>query len=315
MKRLAVLAAACLISGATLAQYPVKPVRIVVPFPAGGTTDQVARMVQPKLQEFLGQPIVIENKGGAGGSIGAAEVAKAAPDGYTLLMVFDTHAVNHHLYKQAPDPFKALEHVTLMVTSPSMLVAGTNFSQATLKGLVDYGKANPEKMTYASVGSGSSNHLGALQLAAHGGIKMTHIPYKGGGPLVQAMLGNQVDIAFVSAPLIIPHVKAGKVKAIAVGGRARMPQMPEVPTLAETWPGFELVSWFGLLTPPGVPREVFNRIHREMVRTLAVPEVRERLVAGGFDVVGSSPEEFLKFARGESDKLGKLIRDSGIKVE
>lgn len=311
-------AAAIAISAAfaAIAQtYPAKPVRIIVPFPAGGTTDQVARIIQARFSEYLGQQVVIDNKGGAGGSIGASEAAKSPPDGYTLLMVFDTHAVNHHLYRQAPDIFKSLEHISLMTTSPSMLVASTNFAPSNLKDVIAAAKAAPETVTYGSVGAGSSNHLGALLLQQSGGVKMVHVPYKGGGPLVQAMLGGQVNISFISSPLILPHIKGGKVKAIAVGGRQRLPQVPDVPTLAETYPGLELISWFGLLAPVGVPRDVFARIHKETVRTLNAPEVRQRLTEGGFEVVGSSPEEFLKFVQGESDKLSKVIRDNGIKVD
>src|SRR5262245_51305947 len=171
--------------------YPARPVRIIVPFPAGGTTDLVARMVQARFQEFLGAQTVIENKGGAGGSIGAAEAARAAPDGYTLLMVFDTHAINHFIYKDALDPYKTLDHLMLMATSPSTLVATTNFVPGNLKDLIAAAKKEPGKVTYGSVGSASSNHLGALQLEQAGGIRMTHVPYKGGGPLVAAPLGQQ----------------------------------------------------------------------------------------------------------------------------
>ncbi|HET9736265.1 MAG TPA: tripartite tricarboxylate transporter substrate-binding protein [Burkholderiales bacterium] len=314
MKKL--LAALLLAPGLALAQgYPAKPARIIVPFPPGGTTDLIARMVQAKFQEHLGTQILIENKGGAGGSIGAADAARSAPDGYTMLMVFDTHAVNHHLYKSAPDPFTALEHLMLMVTSPSSLVAGTAFTPGNLKEVVAAAKAQPEKVSYGSVGSGSSNHLGALLLEQVAGIRMLHVPYKGGGPLVQAMLGNQVNVAFISTPLILPHIKSGKVKAIAVGGKQRMAVLPEVATLSETFPGFEQVSWFGLLVPAGTPKDVSAKIHGAMAKTLAVPEVRQKLIDGGFEMVASSPEEFLRFVRAESDKLGKLIRDNGIKVE
>ena len=314
MKRLlaALLLAPCL----ALAQpYPAKPLRLIVPFPPGGTTDLIARIVQPKFQEQLGQSVVIENKGGAGGSIGAAEAAKSAPDGYTLLMVFDTHGVNHHLYKQAPDPFKTLEHLMLMVTSPSTLVASADFPAANLAELVARAKAEPGKLTYGSTGTGSSNHLGALLLEQAAGIKMTHIPYKGGGPLVAAMLGKQVDMAFISTPLILSQIQAGKVKAIAGGGRQRMAVLPDVPSAAETYPGFEQISWFGLLVPAGVPKDVSAKIHQAMQRTLETPEVRKTLADRGFDVQASSPEEFLRFVRAESDKLGKLIRDSGIQVD
>jgi len=295
--------------------YPVKPVRIIVPFPAGGTTDLVARMVQPKFQEFLGVQTIIENKGGAGGTIGAAEAARAAPDGYTFLMVFDTHATNHHIYKDALDPFKTLEHLMLMVTSPSTLVAVPNFAPNNLKDLIARARQEPGRVTYASVGSASSNHLGILQLEQAAGIRMTHIPYKGGGPLIQALLGQQVDISFVSTPLILPHLKSGKVKGIATGGKKRLTQMPDIPTFAETFPGMEMVSWFGLLAPVGVPKDITARVRRDMARAMEVPEIRQRLVDGGFDIVASSPEEFLKFVQNESDKLGKLIRDNGIKVE
>jgi tripartite-type tricarboxylate transporter receptor subunit TctC len=314
MKRF--LAALALAPCLALAQaYPTKPVRLIVPFPPGGTTDLIARMVQAKFQEFIGTQVLIENRGGAGGSIGAGEAARSAPDGYTLLMVFDTHAVNHHLYKEAPDPFKTLDHLMLMVTSPSTLVAASSFAPGNLRELVDSARADAGKVTYATAGAGSSNHMGALLLEQYAGIRMTHVPYKGGGPMVQALLGNQVDICLMSTPLILPHIQAGKVKAIAVGGKQRLAQLPDVPTLAETYPGFEQVSWFGLLTPVGVPKEISARIHRDMARTLQVPEVRQRLTERGFEVLASSPEEFLRFVRAESDKLGKLIRDSGIKVE
>lgn len=295
--------------------YPAKPIRIIVPFPAGGTTDQVARIIQARFSEFLGQQVVIDNKGGAGGSIGALEAAKSPPDGYTLLMVFDTHAVNHHLYRQAPDIFKSLEHISLMTTSPSMLVASSGFAASNLKDVIAAARAAPDTVTYGSVGAGSSNHLGALLLQQSGGVKMVHVPYKGGGPLVQAMLGGQVNVSFISSPLILPHVKAGKVRAIAVGGRQRLSQVPDVPTVSETYPGLELISWFGILAPVGLPRDVFARIHRETVRTLNSPDVRQRLTDGGFEVVGSAPDEFLKFVQAESDKLGKVIRDNGIKVD
>jgi len=314
MKRFlaALLAVPCL---AFAQAYPSKPVRMIVPFPPGGTTDLVARIVQPKFQEFLGQTVLIENRSGAGGSVGAAEAAKAAPDGYTLLMVFDTHAVNHHIFKMAPDPFTALEHISLMVTSPSALVAVTSFAPSNLREIVAYAKANPEMVTYSTPGSGSSNHLAALLLEQYAGIRMTQVAYKGGGPMIQALLGQQVNITFLSMPLILPHIKSGKVKAIAVGGRSRVAQLPEVPTLGETYPGFVQISWFGLLAPMGLPKEASSKIHRDITRTLRFPEVQQRLTEQGFDIVASSPEEFLAFVQGESDKLGRLIRDNRIMAE
>jgi tripartite-type tricarboxylate transporter receptor subunit TctC len=295
--------------------YPSKPVRIIVPFPPGGTTDLIARIVQPKFQEFMGQTVLIENRSGAGGSVGAAEVARAPADGYTLLMVFDTHAVNHHIFKMAPDPFKQLEHISLMVKSPSALVGVTSFAPNTLREVVAFAKANPERMTYATPGSGSSNHLAALLLEQQAGIKMTHVAYKGGGPMIQALLSQQVHISFFSLPLMVPHIKAGKMKGLAVGSRTRVPQLPDVQTLAETFPGFEQYSWFGILSPAGAPKEVTAKVLREMTRTLQAPDVNGKLTEQGFEIVASSPEEFLKFVQGESDKLGKLIRDNKIVAE
>lgn len=314
MKRLllVLLAWPCLVLAQT---YPAKPVRLIVPFPPGGTTDLIARVIQAKFSENMGQQVLIENRGGAGGSIGAAEAAKAAPNGYTLLMVFDTHATNHHLYKSAPDPFKTLEHICLMVTSPSALVAVTSYAPNTLAEIAANAKANPERVTYSTSGTGSSNHLAALLFERYAGIKLSHIAYSGGGPMIQALLGQQVNITFLSAPLILPHIKAGKVKAIAVGGRTRMAQLPDVPMLGETYPGFEQISWFGILGPAGLPAEVSARVHREMVRTLQVPEVRAKLIEQGFEVIASTPEAFLRHVQGESDRLGRLIRENNIKVE
>ncbi|HEU0259654.1 MAG TPA: tripartite tricarboxylate transporter substrate binding protein [Burkholderiales bacterium] len=300
---------------ASAQSYPAKAVRILVPFPPGGTTDLIARIVQPRFQEFMGQTVLIENRSGAGGSVGAAEVARAPADGYTLLMVFDTHAVNHHIFKMAPDPFKQLEHICLMVRSPSALVGVTSFAPNNLREVVAYAKANPEKVTYSTPGSGSSNHLAALLLEQVAGIKMTHVAYKGGGPMIQALLSQQVHISFFSLPLMVPHIKAGKMKGLAVGSRARVPQLPDVQTLSETFPGFEQYSWFGILGPAGLPKDVAAKVHRETVRTLQAPDVNGKLTEQGFEIVASSPEEFVKFVQGESDKLGKLIRENKIVAE
>jgi tripartite-type tricarboxylate transporter receptor subunit TctC len=215
----------------------------------------------------------------------------------------------------APDPFKQLEHISLMVKSPSALVAVTSFAPNNLGEVVAYAKANPEKVTYSTPGSGSSNHLAALLLEQRAGIRMTHVAYKGGGPMIQALLSQQVHISFFSLPLMVPHIRAGKMKGIAVGSRARVPQLPDVQTLSETFPGFEQYSWFGILSPAGVPREVVTKVQREMTRTLRAPDVSQKLTEQGFEIVASSPEEFLRFVQAESDKLGKLIRDNKIVAE
>jgi tripartite-type tricarboxylate transporter receptor subunit TctC len=293
-----------------------KPIRVIVPWPAGGTVDGVARVLSPKFSEGLGRTVVVENKAGAGGSIGEAEAAKAAGDGATILLVFDTHAVNHLLYKDLGyDPFRSFEHVSLLVTSPQALVAANNFAPSSVSELVAYAKANPGKATYATVGAGSSNHLNALLLSGRTGIEMTHVPYKGGAPMMIDLVGGQVNVMFVSAPQAIPQVKAGRIKALAIGSASRIPQLPDTPTVAETLPGFAAQSWVGMLVPAGAPREIVGRLNAEAKKALADPEVRGKLVGQGFDVVGSGPEEFLAFARAESDKWAKVIRDYNIRVE
>ena len=298
------------------AQYPSKPIRVIVPWPAGGTVDGVARVIGPTLSAGFGRPVVVENKAGAGGSIGEAEAAKAAADGHTVLLVFDTHAVNHLLYKDLGyDPFKSFEHVSLIVTSPQVLVAATNFAPSTVAELVAFAKANPGKATYATVGAGSSNHLNALLLSNRTGIEMTHVPYKGGAPMMIDLVGGQVNVMFVSAPQAIPQVKAGRIKALAIGAARRIPQLPDTPTVAETLPGFAAQSWVGMLVPAGTPKEIVARLNAEAKKALADPEVRGKLSAQGFDVVGSSPDEFLAFARAESEKWAKVIRDYQIRVE
>ncbi|HTQ73650.1 MAG TPA: tripartite tricarboxylate transporter substrate binding protein [Burkholderiales bacterium] len=293
-----------------------KPVRVIVPWPAGGTVDGVARVLAPKLAEGLGRPVVVENKAGAGGSIGETEAAKSAPDGSTVLLVFDTHAVNHLLYKDlAYDPFRSFEHVSLLVTSPQALVGANNFAPSSVAELVAYAKANPGKVTYATVGAGSSNHLNALLLSGRTGIEMTHVPYKGGAPMMIDLVGEQVNVMFVSAPQAIPQVKAGRIKALAIGSSKRIAQLPDTPTVAETLPGFTAQSWVGMLVPAGTPKELVARYSTEARKALADPEVRAKLSSQGFDIVGSSPEEFLAFVRAESDKWAGVIRKFGVRVE
>jgi len=299
-----------------LAQYPAKPIRMVVPWPAGGTVDGVARVIGPSFSAGLGRTIVIENKAGAGGSIGQAEAAKAPPDGHTVLLVFDTHAVNHLLYRNLGyDPFGSFEHVSLLVTSPQVLAGATNFAPSTVSELVVHAKADPGKITYATVGAGSSNHLNALLLANRTGIEMTHVPYKGGAPMMIDLVGGQVNVMFVSAPQAIPQVKAGRIKALAIGSSRRIPQLPDTPTVAETLPGFAAQSWVGMLAPAGTPKEIVARLHAEVATALADPDVRGKLAAQGFEVVGSTPGEFRAFVRAESEKWAKVIRDYNIRVE
>ena len=297
-------------------EYPVKPVRVIVPWPAGGTVDGLIRNVSPKLSEALGQPVVVENRAGAGGSLGAAEVAKAAPDGHTLLAVFDTHATNHHLYKALPyEGYRAFEHITQIAGSPQAFAGAANFAPGNVPELIAFGKSNPGKITYATVGRGSSNHLNAVLFASHAGIAMLDIPYKGGSPAMTDLLGGQVNVMIVSAWQTISHIRSGKLKGLAVGSKQRMPQLPEVPTFAETLPGFEAGSWTGIVAPARTPAPIVARLQREIVKVLQAPDVREKLSAQGFEIVGSTPQEFAAFVAAESDKWSKVMREHSIRAE
>jgi len=295
--------------------YPSKPVRLLVPFPPGGSSDLVARTISPKLSELLGAQIVVDYKGGAGGSIGAEEAARAVPDGHTILIVWDTHAVNHHVYKVQYDFIKSFEPISLLVQSPGILVAHPAFAPSSVRELIDYARANPEKVTYGSAGAGSSNHLSGLLFSQLTGVKMTHVPYKGGGPLITDLLGGHLNIVFGTLPLYEQHVRSGKMKLIAVLSKARIAQFPGAATAAETVPGFEARTWFGLLAPAGTPKDLVARLNREVVRTLADATVKEQLVGRGFDIAASSPEAFTAFLRQESEVAGRLVRYAGITPE
>ena len=317
MRRLIPAILACIASLPALAQdFPSRPIRVVVPWPAGGTVDGVARVMQVRLAQGFGQPVVIDNKPGAGGSVGAIMVAQSAPDGYSLLMVFDTHAVNHHLYaSQGLDPFKAFDHISRLVVSPQVLVAALKFASASLAELVAHAKAKPDAVNYGSVGTGSSNHLNMLAFEARTGTKMVHVPYKGGAPMMQDLVAGQIDTMFVSAPQAIPQIKAGRIRPLATGSLMRMAQLPDLPAVAETLPGFEAASWVGIVAPAGTPPPILARVHKEFTAALAEKEVADKLIGQGFDIVASSTAEFLGFAKAESERLGKVIADNGIKVE
>jgi len=305
-----------LLAGLASAQgYPSKPVRLLVPFPPGGSADLVARTISPKLGELLGQLIIVDYRGGAGGSIGTAEAARAAPDGYTVLIVIETHAVNHHIYKVQYDFAKSLDPISLLAQSAGILVAHPGFAPSSVKELIDYAKANPEKVTYGSAGTGSTNHLSGVLFSQMTGVKMTHVPYKGGGPLITDLLGGQVNIVFGSLPLFEQHVRSAKMKAIATLSKSRIPQFPELAAATETVPGFEAKTWFGLLAPAGTPKEILARLHQDVVRTLADAKVKAALTGRGFDIVASTPEAFAAFLRQESDTTGRLVREAGIKPE
>jgi tripartite-type tricarboxylate transporter receptor subunit TctC len=316
--RTAVCAAALLAAAgmASAIDYPSRTIRMVVPFPPGGSVDYIARIVVPKFAEQIGQTVIIENKGGASGSIGAGEVAKAAPDGYTLLMVFDSHAVNHYLYKLPYDTFKSFDYLTQIVSAPMLVVTARNFPPKSVPELISYAKSRPDGITYGSSGVGGSNHLDALAFAEHAGIKAMHVPYKGGGPMIAATMSGEVDYIVTTMPIVLGQVKeGGKLKALAVTSTKRVPQLPDLPTVAEHLPGFEASSWVGLMAPAGLPKDVRLKIQTAMKKALDTPEVKNRLNSEGFQVIASSPEVFLETVRAESDKIGKLIRQRNIRVD
>jgi tripartite-type tricarboxylate transporter receptor subunit TctC len=295
--------------------YPAKPIRLIVPFPPGGSTDLVARQITPTLGDFLGQQVVIEYKGGAAGSIGTAEMARAAPDGYTLLIVWDTHGVNHHLYNVQYDFFKSFDPITQLVQAPGILVAHPSFPPSDFKDFVAYLKANSGKVTVGMVGAGSSGNLAALLLSQLTNTQVTFVNYKGGGPLMNDILGGHVNVVFGTYSLWEPHVRSGKLKALAVLGKSRMAQYPDLPAANEIVPGMESRTWFGLLAPAGVPKDILGKIHRETVRTLNDPKVKESLVNRGMEVVGSTSEAFAEFLKQESEASARLIKSAGIKIE
>jgi tripartite-type tricarboxylate transporter receptor subunit TctC len=306
----------CLAATGALAQsYPSKPIRLVVPFPPGGSSDLVARSISPKLGELLGQQIIVDYKAGAAGSVGTAEVAKAAPDGYTVLIVWDTHATNHHLYKVQYDFEKSLVPVTLLVQAPVMMVATAAFPANTVKEVIDIAKRDPGKVSLCIAGYGSSGHLAALRFMDATGVQFNVVSYKGGGPLINDLIGGHVQVNFGSLPFVGEYVRGGKIKGLAVLAAERSAAFPDLPPITETVPGLEAKTFFGLLLPAGTPKDVVARLNREAGRALADPPTKERLVSRGFTVVASSPEAFAEFLREESEVSGRLVRAHHIVVE
>jgi len=300
------------------APYPSKPIRIVVPFPAGGTTDILARAVAQKLTETGGQPVVVDNRPGAGGNIGAELVAKSAPDGYTLLMgTVGTHAINPGLYAKMPyDHQRDFAPVILVAGVPNVLVVHPAVPVNSVQELIAYGKANPGRLNFASSGSGTSIHLSGELFKTMSGVQMTHIPYKGSAPALADLLGGQVQLMFDNLPSALPHIKAGKLRALAVTSAQRAPALPDVPTVAEAGlPGFEASSWFGLLAPAGTPKEIIAKLNAEVATWLATPAARDKLTAQGANAVGNSPDEFTQYIAAETVKWQKVVKESGAKVE
>jgi tripartite-type tricarboxylate transporter receptor subunit TctC len=312
-----VLAAALIASVPTHAQYPAKPVRLVVPFPPGGGTDTLARVYGQKLGEALGQQVLIDNRPGGGTNIGAEIAAKAPPDGYTALMGNIAHAINVTLYsKLSYDFVKDFAPVTLLASTPNILVVHPSIPVKSIKELIVLAKSKPGALDYASSGSGSSAHLAAELFSSMAGIKMTHIPYKGGGPAVIALAGGQVSVGFATTPSVIGHVKAGKLRGLAVTTAQRSPSTPDLPTISEGGlAGYEAGTWYGLLVPAAAPKEVVTRLHTESVKLLKQSDVKDRLDAAGFELIGNTPEQFATFIRSEIEKWAHVVKASGARAE
>lgn len=302
---------------AQTASYPAKPIRLLVGYAPGGATDIIARTIAAKLQESLGQPVIVENKPGATSNIATEMVVKAQPDGYTLLLGTIANATNMTAYKNPGyDTLRDLVPITQTMSAPSVLAVHPSVPAKNLRELIALAKAQPGKLTYASSGTGGSPHLAGELLKLRAGIDLLHIPYKGATPGMTDLLGGQVTMSFQTALSAIPHLQSGKLNVIAVAATRRMTLLPNVPTMAEAGlPDFEVSSWNGLFAPAKTPPEIISRLHQATVKVLALPEVRDKLAAQGAESVGSTPEEFRAYVRAEIDKWARVIRASGMPIE
>jgi tripartite-type tricarboxylate transporter receptor subunit TctC len=299
-------------------EYPHKPLRLIVPFAPGGGNDTVARAIAQSAGASLGQPVVVDNRPGAGGMLGAQLAAKSPPDGYTLFLGgAGSHAVNPSLHARLPyDPVKDFAPITLIASAPSVLVVHPSLPARTLAEFTALAKTSPGRINYASNGNGSSAQLAAVLYESMAGVRMVHVPYKGLAPALVDLLAGEVQAMFSSVVAIVPNIKAGRLRALAVTGKRRAALLPEVPTLDESGvPGYEAGSWYGILAPAGTPQAIVVKLHEAIARALAQPEVRERLVSEGAEVIGSTPEAFAAHITAELARMGKLIRDAGIRME
>lgn len=318
MKRRTVLAASMLAALLPAAQagpgYPDKPVKFVVPFPPGGITDRIARSLAEKMQESMGQPVVVENKAGAGATIGSDFVARAQPDGYTILMgSHASHAINATLMKLPYDPVKSFEPISLLATVPNMLLLKPSNPAKNVAELIAQAKANPGKLTYTSAGIGTSGHIAGEMLASMAGVKLLHVPAKGPAQAVQDALGGHVDILFDSTALSLPLVNTGKLKALAVTSKERSPAVPDLPTMSEAGvKSYEVLLWFGLYAPGGTPAPIVQKLQQETVNAFADPTLRDSLVKDGVTLIASTPEQLRRFQQEEAAKYAKLIKALGL---
>jgi tripartite-type tricarboxylate transporter receptor subunit TctC len=309
---------ACIATVASAQSYPNRAIRLVVPFPAAGTTDILARAAAQKLTEAFGQSVVVDNRPGAAGNIGSDLVAKSAPDGYTLLMgTVGTHAINPSLYSKMPyDHVKDFVPVVLVAGVPNVLVVNPALPVNSVADLIKLAKDKPGQINFASSGSGTSIHLSGELFKTMAGVDMTHVPYKGSSPALIDLIGGQVQLMFDNLPSALPQIKAGKLRAIAVTSMKRAPVLPDIPTINESGlPGFEASSWFGVLAPAGTPPSIVAKINAEVNKWLQSADAREKLLGQGAEAAGGSPEQFANYIRAESEKWAKVVKASGAKVD
>jgi tripartite-type tricarboxylate transporter receptor subunit TctC len=303
-------------STAMAQDYPQRPVRMVVGFPPGGAADILGRISAQQLTERLGQQVVVDNRGGAGGLVATEIAARGAPDGYTLLFTSIPHVINPHLYKKVQyDAIRDFTPVVQFVTVPLMMAANPALPAKSVKELIALAKAQPGRLNYASGGSGASSHLAMELFKTMAGVDLNHIPYKGTGPLITDLIAGQVNLTIASAVPLSPQVKAGKLRGMAVTGPKRSPSFPDLPAIAETVPGYEVVNWFGILAPAGTPAAIVSRVNAELNKGLASQSVRDGLRAQGADAVGGTSEDFAKIIRADFPKWAKVVKDSGAKVD
>jgi tripartite-type tricarboxylate transporter receptor subunit TctC len=314
----AVAALALVAAGPAKAQdFPTRPVTMIVPFAPGGSTDLVARLVAAKMSEGLKQQVIVENRGGAGGSLGAATVAKAAPDGYTILMAtVATHALNPALYKKISyDAVKDFAPISLLVNVPNVLTVNPNFGAKTVQDLIDMAKKDPGKYSYASSGSGSPLHLSGELFKKMAGVDLVHVPYKGSGPALVDVIAGQVPLQFDNLPSSTEHIKAGRLRALGVTTTKRVAAFPDVPAIAETLPGYDTYSWNALFAPAGTPPEVIAKLHDEAVKAVNDPTVKAKLGEFSAEVVGSTPEQLAEHTKAELAKWAPIVKDSGAQID
>jgi tripartite-type tricarboxylate transporter receptor subunit TctC len=320
MKILPTLACALALAvpmAATAQAFPTKPIRIVVTYPPGGGADLMARLVAPKMAAALGQPVVVENKPGASGQIGAGEVARAAPDGYTLMLDASSYAVNPSLFPKLPyDPAKAFTPIGVLALYPNMLVVTPSFAPKTVKELVDLAKSKPGAVAFASSGNGSAQHLAGELFKQKAGVDLQHIPYKGGGPAMNDVIGGQVPVFFANMASGLAHVKGGKLRALAITGAKRSASLPEAPTMAEAGvAGYEVYEWNAVFVPAGTPAPVVAKLAEALAQAMASPDIRERVASLGGEIAGYGPKEADRFIREQTELWGKVVKAGNIRVD